>query len=263
MSKKENKVKWYYGPIAAYYESMIMHPIETLKVIKQSDRNINIKNYMKNKNFIHLYKGYLPFLSGMVVKYGIRFSAISKLKDHFNSNDIRTNFFCGIISGFSETIFTTPFELIKTRQQTDKTKRGYISTIKNIYEQKGLKSFYRGYLSTSIRQSINQSLNLSVYYGIRNREDWKITPLNTMFLGMFSGSCGPIVNNSFDVVKTRFMNKKYNLKYKTMKCAFKDIIKNEGIIYLMTSGLGLRILRVGVGQAIVFNIIEKLVEYEI
>ena len=48
-----------------------------------------------------------------------------------------------------------------------------------------------------------------------------------------------------------------------MKCAFKDIIKNEGFIYLMTSGLGLRILRVGVGQAIVFNIIEKLVEYEI
>ena len=138
--------------------------------------------------------------------------------------------------------------------------KSYLDTIKNIYEQKGLKSFYRGYFSTSIRQSINQSLNLSVYYGIRNREDWVITPTNTLLLGMFSGSCGPIVNNSFDVVKTRFMNKRYNLKYKTMQCAFKDILKNEGIIYLLTSGLGLRILRVGLGQAIVFNIIEILID---
>ena len=78
--------------------------------------------------------------------------------------------------------------------------------------------------------------------------------------GLLSGSIGPILNNPFDVVKTRYMNPKYNDKYKNMLDAFKSIIKEEGYGSLW-KGIYLRIFRVAGGQAIVFSVIEQLTFY--
>lgn len=255
--------KWYYGPIAGFGESLIMQPVDTIKVLKQSKQFEGYSKYRDKRMFTKLYNGYYSFIGGMVVKYGIRFSVITKFKDTFSGdkNNTFVNLLSGVASGFTETLFTTPFELIKTREQTNQNKTSYIRNVHNIYKENGLRSFYRGYLSTAIRQSINQSLNISIYCKIRNNENYNPTPLNTAILGLISGSSGPIVNNSFDVVKTRFMNKKYN--YKTMLCAYRDIVKNEGRMYLFTSGLGLRIFRVGFGQSIVFNIIEFLHKHNV
>lgn len=253
-----NNFKWYYGPIAGVVESIIMQPVDTIKVLKQSNQFNGFKSYTNNGNFLTLYRGFYPFLTGMTVKYGIRFSVISNIKDKFSKdeNSLLVNFSSGVVSGFTETLFTNPFDLVKTREQTNKYVKGYYNNILDIYKDKGLRGFYRGYLSMGLRQSINQSLNISVYYQIRNYENYEPTPLNTALLGMVSGSMGPIVNNSFDVIKTRYQNKKYN--YKSMLSACKDIIKNEGIVFLFTSGLGLRIIRVGLGQSIVFSIVEYL-----
>jgi len=251
--------KWYYGPIGGFAESIVMQPLDTIKVLKQSKQFPGTKYYFTSyKNFLGLYKGYYPFLSGMLLKYGIRFSVISNIKNKFSkdTNSFKVNFLSGIASGFTETLFTNPFELVKTREQTNTKVKGYVNNVIDVYNTKGLYGFYRGYLSMAFRQSINQSLNISIYCQIRNSDFYTPTPLNTVILGLISGSSGPILNNSFDVVKTRFQNKNYG--YKTMLCAYKDIVKNEGKIYLFTSGLGLRILRVGFGQSIVFSIVEQL-----
>lgn len=253
------KFKWYYGPIGGFAESIVMQPFDTIKVLKQSNQFPGIKYYLSSyRNCLSLYNGYYPFLSGMLVKYGIRFSVISNVKSTFSKdgNNFRVNFISGVASGFTETLFTNPFELVKTREQTNTKIKGYFNNIADIYKTKGLLGFYRGYLSMAFRQSINQSLNISIYCQIRNSDFYNPSPLNTVVLGLISGSSGPIINNSFDVVKTRFQNKNYN--YKTMFCAYKDVVKNEGRLYLLTSGLGLRIFRVGFGQSIVFSIVEQL-----
>lgn len=259
----ENKnFKWYYGPLGGFAESIIMQPFDTIKVLKQANHFKGYNYYTKPSNMIKLYNGYFPFLSGMLIKYGIRFSVITNIKNTFsnNNNSLYINFLSGIASGFTETLFTNPFELVKTLEQTSQKNKGYYQTIVDVYKNKGFQGFYRGYISMGIRQSINQSLNISIYCHIRNLENYNPTPLNTMILGMISGSCGPILNNSFDVVKTRFQTNKY--KYKTMKCAYEDIVKNEGRYYLFTSGLGLRIFRVGFGQSIVFSVVEFLHKYD-
>lgn len=257
MTDKQS-LKWYYGLVGGFAESIIMQPVDTVKVLKQSKQFPGIKYYTTLSTFRSLYNGYNPFLTGMLVKYGIRFSMISNIKSTFGDekNSFKVNFLSGILSGCTETIFTNPFELVKTRQQTSKNTKGYMNNILDIYNTKGVLGFYRGYLSMAFRQSINQSLNISIYYQIRDSDFYNPTPLNTIILGLISGSSGPIINNSFDIVKTRFQNKKYD--YKTMYCAYQDILKNEGKIYLFTNGLGLRIFRVGFGQSIVFSVVELL-----
>ena len=77
--------------------------------------------------------------------------------------------------------------------------------------------------------------------------------------GMISGSIGPLLNNPFDV-KTRFMNPSYNKKYTSISNTLITILKEEGIGSLY-KGMGLRIIRVGGGQAITFSVIENLMYY--
>ena len=81
-----------------------------------------------------------------------------------------------------------------------------------------------------------------------------------MLSGLVSGSIGPLLNNPFDVVKTRYMNPKYNKEYSNIYNALKTIVKNEGIGTLW-KGIHLRIFRVAGGQAITFSVIEQLMYF--
>jgi solute carrier family 25 protein 38 len=89
-------------------------------------------------------------------------------------------------------------------------------------------------------------------------KDQKPNIFKIAFSSLISSSIGPVLNNPFDVVKTRFMNPKYN--YKTLQNAFSDIVKNDGYRYLF-KGLGLRLFRVSGGQVIIFITIENLMYY--
>jgi hypothetical protein len=88
--------------------------------------------------------------------------------------------------------------------------------------------------------------------------DKKPNILKIAFASMISSSIGPILNNPFDVIKTRYMNPKYS--YKSIRCAYNDIVKNEGFLFLF-KGLGLRLFRVSIGQVIIFIIVENLFYY--
>lgn len=248
--------KFYHGPIAGMVESVVMQPFDTIKVLKQSGNN--------KINPSSLYNGFLPFTTGMIIKYYLRFSVINKvnsdLSKYSNKNNL-INFVSGFTAGFIESIFLTPFELVKTRLQTNPTKIKIKNIISTIYNEHGINGIYRGYLSTALRQSINQSMNILVYYYFRNSDTYEPTFLKTSLLGFVSGSLGPILNNPLDVVKTRYMNKAFN--YKNWNEAFRDIIKKHGYIYLFSSGLYLRIIRVGIGQSIIFNTLETLKYYDL
>lgn len=240
-----------FAPIASVAESIVMQPVDTIKVLRQSNQPLPRQ--------VHLYyKGFTPFISQMSVKYFLRFSSFEMLKS--KNNNFYRNFGAGIVSGFMESMFITPFELIKTNLQTTKNTSA-ISVVKDIYNINGIKGMYRGFTTTFFRQGINQAFNFSVYNKIKEKimsTDEKPNIFKIAFSSLISSSIGPILNNPFDVVKTRFMNPKYN--YKTLRNAFSDIIKNDGYGYLF-KGLGLRLFRVSGGQVIIFITIENLMYY--
>ena len=90
------------------------------------------------------------------------------------------------------------------------------------------------------------------------KDDKKPNILKIAMSSLISSSIGPILNNPFDVIKTRYMNPKYN--YKSIISAVNDIVKNDGFKYLF-KGLGLRLFRVAGGQVIIFTTVENLMYY--
>ena len=245
------KRRIFFAPIASIAESIIMQPFDTIKVLLQSNQPLP-------KQLPFYYKGFTPFVSQMSVKYFLRFSSFELLKG--KDNNFYRNFGAGIVSGFTESIFITPFELIKTNLQTTKN-NSPLNVAKDIYKLNGIYGLYRGFTTTFFRQGINQAFNFSVYNKIKDKlmhKDDKPDIFKIGFSSLISSSIGPILNNPFDVIKTRYMNPKYN--YNSIQSAFADIIKNNGYRYLF-KGLGLRLFRVCGGQVIIFITIENLLYY--
>lgn len=248
----ENR-KIFFAPLAGIVESICMQPFDTIKVLKQSNQYNGLKQF-KNNPF-ELYKGLTPFTGQMFVKYFLRFTTFEMLKS--KNNDFFHNFSAGIMAGTIESLFITPFELIKTNLQTTKEKKP-ILCIKNIVQQKGFLGLYRGYMTTCMRQSINQGFNFSVYYKLKEiimGENEKLNLYKIVLCSLISSSLGPIITNPIDVLKTRYMNPKY--EYSNIFKAIKDIKKNEGMGAFF-KGLNLRLFRVCGGQVITFLVIENL-----
>lgn len=251
----ENR-KIIFAPIAGIVESIFMQPLDTIKVLKQSNQYSSFHPFIKNPQL--LYKGLTPFTGQMFTKYFLRFTTFELLKS--KDNNFVHNFLAGICAGTVESLFITPFELVKTNLQTTKQNKAMIC-IKNIIKTNGLKGLYRGYMTTCFRQSINQSFNFSVYYKLRNlfiKNEQKPNFMKIAIASMISSSIGPIITNPIDVLKTRYMNPKY--KYNSILDAVKQILEKEGI-ETFYKGLNLRLLRVCGGQIITFTVIENLIYY--
>jgi hypothetical protein len=246
-----------FGPIAGVVESIFMQPFDTLKVLKQSNQYTDLKTIMKTNPKL-LYKGFTPFTSQMFVKYFLRFTAFEVFKS--KSNIMTENFKAGALAGFTESLFITPFELVKTHLQTSQSKNPF-RVIDLLYKERGFLGLYRGFFSTCMRQSINQGLNFSIYYKLRDlyiKENEKPSALKICSIVAVSSSIGPTITSPLDTIKTRFMNPNY--KYENIKSCIQDIHKTNGLKGFF-KGLELRLIRVCGGQMITFVVIENLLFY--
>lgn len=245
-----------FGPVAGIVESVFMQPLDTMKVLKQSNQYTSFPELIKKPS--QLYKGLTPFTTQMFVKYFLRFTAFETFKS--KNDNMLINFRAGLMAGVTESMFITPFELIKTNLQTTQNKKPLL-VIKSLYNDKGIKGLYRGFTSTCIRQSINQGFNFSIYYKLKKlfmEKNEKPNIFKIAFFTLFSSSIGPIITSPIDTVKTRFMNPRY--KYKNILEAFGDITKSEGVKGFY-NGITFRLMRVCGGQIITFCVIENLMYY--
>ena len=248
----DKKKRVLFGFQAGLVEAIVMQPVDTVKVLRQSNQFPGLGTLLHQKGVRSLYKGLTPFTSQMGLKYLLRYSAFEHLRSPHNH--VSSNLMAGIGAGVLESLFVSPFELIKTHLQTTRAKNP-ITVVKSLYQQNGWGGIYRGWTSTVVRQSINQGSNFTVYHELRKRimkdrqTNEKIpTPL-ILAAGFCSGSVGPILNNPFDIIKTRYMNPAF--RYTSLVEAIKDIIIHDGLQGLYR-GLPLRLFRVAGGQALVF-----------
>ena len=259
--EREKKRRMVFGPIGGLCEACIMQPFDTIKVRRQSNQYIGLVPTIKQHGITNLYRGLTPFMGQMFVKYGLRFTTFELLRGK-GSNYVQ-NFGAGMAAGTVESLFITPFELIKTNLQTRDSIADPMTAIQRIKKQSGFKGLYRGWSSTCIRQSINQGSNFTIYMKLREKiikPGEKPNIPMVMGAALISGSVGPLLNNPFDVVKTRYMNPGFDDKYTGIIDCCKKIVRKEGISNLY-KGIGIRLFRVSAGQAITFSVIEQLSHY--
>jgi len=234
---------------ASIIATSLVYPLDTIKVRWQSNNYMSFFKTVQKFGLLNYYKGLSPALLQNVGKYSIRFTVFEKLK----GDNFFRNVGAGAAAGTIESIIITPFEVLKTNLQVTKSKNPFV-----LFKESGFRSLYRGFGPTCFRQSINQASLFSTYTIIRNKiikENESPPTIKIMAAAAVSGIIGPILNNPFDVIKTRFMNPKYN--YESMFKAGKEIIKEEGISKLY-SAMPVRLTRVACAQAIVFSVIENI-----
>lgn len=252
----------------AILESTILFPLDVIKSRVQflqktghiQNKFVTVLQTMRQENFYMVFKSWFPFGCQLAAKYAFRLTSFDMLKNSYlpSSWSLPSRIFtAGIGCGVIESIFiVTPTEVVKTRLQIDKnlTLR---SCLTNIVQNEGYLTFSKGGFATVLRQCTNQaSTFLGMYY--LKEYLWKNASLSSsqsFFSGFLAGAIGPLVNNGIDVVKTRRMASTKKINKYLFPHMF-EIAQKEGISSLY-SGVFLRIARTGLGQAILWTVINR------
>lgn len=259
-------------------EACSLQPLDVLKTrMQMSGQGLahTFSTTVKNEGFAALYKGLTPFCTHLVLKYSVRWwfndTYRGLLADENGKVSTPASFLAGLMSGVTEAvIIVTPFEVIKTRLQTQKgldpTKlkyKGPIDVVRQVVNEEGVRSLWKGNGPTMVRQGWNQLFLFGPYALIKEAVFDKqmhetLEFHQTIMLGSLVGSLGPLTNNPFDVAKTRLMNQKEigaARKYTNMFQCISHVLKNEGLTALWR-GCFMRIARVAPGMGITFTVVE-------
>jgi len=197
-------------------------------------------------------------------KAAIRFTVYDYIRLSLSKNNPTSNFnslISGMIAGAIESvIWTAPTERIKILQQkTPERNLPIRQIIKDIIQKNGINNLYQGAIPTIIKQSTSVGVRFWMYEILKSRfkkKDESIGIIKTMFIGGFAGSFSAALNQPFDTIKTIIQaNENKNIGvYKTGK----NIIIKYGVFGLFR-GLNVRVLRVGIAQAVTFAVYETYV----
>ncbi|KAH1512090.1 tricarboxylate transporter (Ctp) [Aspergillus fumigatus Z5] len=188
------------------------------------------------------YAGCTTLIIGNSLKAGIRFVAFDTFKsllqdENGNISGPRT-VIAGFGAGFTESLLAvTPFESIKTqlfvvtsieyptpssnylghkllpgiddRKSPNPRMRGFLHGSKIIFQERGLRGFFQGFVPTTARQAANSATRFSSYTMLKQLAQGYVAPgeklgtASTFALGGIAGLITVYVTQPLDTVKTR------------------------------------------------------------
>ena len=166
------------GTISGFAQTMVGYPLDTLKVLLQSNKNVNYKKTF-NKN---IYRGVqYPFVFN-----GLLQSIVFGTNKQIYNNVYQNYYISGFLSGIIGTFITTPIELYKIRHQNNLSRKGI--------------SPFLGFRSTLIRESLAYSIYFGSYYKLQEKIN------NSLLSGGISGMLCWLGTYNIDVIKTRIQS---------------------------------------------------------
>lgn len=199
------------GSIIGFSQTIIGHPLDTLKTIKQSKKSVNFINL---KDVRILLRGInYPLIINTSYNSTVFFVFEKMKKEKFN--DIESGLFSGLISG----VILSPFEYFKVNKQLNKKI--------NIYDS------FRGSKLTMLRESVATSIYFTSYFELERQN----VPI--FLSGGISGMLCWYFTYPIDTIKTNYQignYKNYNTIIKEC-CNFNYVFnKNNwnGIYYCLT-----------------------------
>ena len=170
------------GYLNGSIQILIGHPLDTIKVLKQ--RNKEIKKYNLNTLFKGLSAPLLFNSSIISIQFGL---------NNYFYNYTNNYFISGFFAGSISSIFVNPIEVYKVRLQNNK---------KFVKEQ-----MFRGFHLCFLREGIGNLFYFGTYNYLMNKE------INSFISGGISGWASWLFTYNLDVIKTRIQSKK-NLNIK-------------------------------------------------
>lgn len=277
-------VKAIAGSIGGIVEACMLQPVDVVKTRLQLDKSGAYRGMVHcgrkiaaEEGVAALWKGLTPFVGQLTLKYALRMGSnaffLELLRDENGKLSSGARLTAGLGAGVSEALLiVTPFEVVKTRLQQQKgvdkallKYRGPIHTAMTVVREEGLRTLWSGATATTIRQGSNQ---MSLFWGKavvdgalwdKHDGDGKfLTPVQSASSGFVAACIGPVLNNPFDVVKTRMQAaSKGGPQYKGFADCLVTIARSEGMLALW-KGIVPRLARTPPGQAIVWAVSDQI-----
>jgi hypothetical protein len=157
-------------------QTIISHPIDTIKIKTINNHNINIKQ---------LFYGIKYPLFGNIITSNLMFGTNQYIYNNYINNYYQSGFLAGIISS----TIITPIELYKIKNQL------------RINQCK----LFTGIIPTTIHRSIMGSLFFGSYNSLRQND------IHPFYSGALSGFISNTITHPIDVIKTRIQSNNKNL----------------------------------------------------
>eukprot|EP01117_Protostelium_nocturnum_P000875 TRINITY_DN1120_c1_g1_i4.p2 TRINITY_DN1120_c1_g1~~TRINITY_DN1120_c1_g1_i4.p2 ORF type:complete len:235 (+),score=74.00 TRINITY_DN1120_c1_g1_i4:175-879(+) len=175
------------GTFAGIVGTIIGHPLDLVKVRLQTQSRYNgaldvLFKVVKEEGIRHgLFRGLIPPLISLTFLNSVSFGSYSLFKSKLmewrerkrgireeNSHKLRWEYFgAGLLTGTFSGVFSTPFEMVKVRMQLDniseKQYRGSAHCASSLYRTFGLRSWYTGYLTNTVRESVFCGIYFGAY----------------------------------------------------------------------------------------------------
>ncbi|KAI5291763.1 hypothetical protein KEM52_000076, partial [Ascosphaera acerosa] len=206
---------------------------------------------------------------------GVRFVAFDQLKSMLADEDGKISgprtVVAGFGAGFTESLLAvTPFESIKTQLIDDRKSakprmNGLLHGSKVIWQDKGVRGFFQGFVPTTARQAANSAVRFGSYTTIKQfAEGWlgpgeKLGTLSTFAIGGCAGLITVYATQPLDTVKTRMQSLEASSMYRNSFACAGSILRNEGVFTLWSGALP-RLARLVMSGGIVFTMYEKSME---
>lgn len=157
----------------------------------------------------------------------------------------------------------TPFESIKTQLIDDRKAekprmRGFLHGSKLIWQERGIKGFFQGFVPTTARQAANSATRFTAYTTLKQFAEGYVAPgeklgtLSTFAIGGIAGIITVYITQPLDTVKTRMQSLEASKNYKNSFVCAARIFKDEGVLTFW-SGAVPRLARLILSGGIVFT----------
>ncbi|EDU44171.1 tricarboxylate transport protein, mitochondrial precursor [Pyrenophora tritici-repentis Pt-1C-BFP] len=204
------------------------------------------RNIIQKDNLLGLYRGFSPVILGIVPKIAIRFASFETYKSLLalpdGSQSSQRLLLAGLAAGVTESILVvTPMEMVKIRLQSQKraaNPQRAIQVVLDIVRNEGIRKLWTGISLTLLRQGTNQAG----------------TPGKPRLGIMKTDSSPPLAETRVQKSPSR----PGESSFRRIVHQTSQLVTNEGLPALYR-GIGPRILRVDIGQAVSFTAYEFLI----
>ncbi|KAE8166184.1 mitochondrial carrier domain-containing protein [Aspergillus tamarii] len=253
------------GSTAGAIEIAITYPAEFAKTRSQLNRKLPDGKKLPWPPFgKQWYAGCTTLIIGNSLKAGIRFVAFDRYKSLLQDENGKISgprtVIAGFGAGFTESLLAvTPFESIKTqliddRKSANPRMRGFLHGSKLIFQERGIRGFFQGFVPTTARQAANSATRFSSYTMLKQLAESYVAPgekLGTASTFAIGGMAG------FITVRMQSLEASKNYR-NSFVCAAR-IFKDEGLLTFW-SGAVPRLARLILSGGIVFTMYEKTMD---
>ncbi|KAF0441146.1 mitochondrial carrier [Gigaspora margarita] len=275
------------GAVAGCVSSIVTCPLDVVKTRLQNQGKVTndqrvppyrgtgktLKRIWIEEGIRGLYRGLGPTLYGYLPTWAIYFSAYDYFKSVLGERSGRTadhrwvvHIFAAMGAGATSTIVTNPLWVIKTRFMTQNQTTTYLyrntfHAFSTIYEQEGMKGFYKG-LGPSLMGVSHVAVQFPLYEKMKvwlKSPDKELSNLSILFASSVSKMAASIATYPHEVVRTRLQNQTCKpFKYLGIWHAVNVIRHEEGFLAFY-KGMSTNLLRTVPASALTILTYEVLV----